>query len=162
MVENWVQIQAHSGCASCFCHFGFFQLKFMWGNLAVGSGDRWREVSVPFLQPGQVRSLQGGRLDFCWFCELEYSADADRPLQGRHRERGTGGSLCGRILHLPLASGPRRGTVWTQGVVQHRGGSSCPRSRDGWWDLSVALCDATGRWTCQIIEKWRKKQFCKL
>lgn len=27
----------------------------MWGNLAVGSGDRWREVSVPFLQPGQVR-----------------------------------------------------------------------------------------------------------
>ncbi|XP_061557531.1 next to BRCA1 gene 1 protein isoform X2 [Phycodurus eques] len=30
------------------------KLKFMWGNLAVGSGDRWREVSVPFLQPGQV------------------------------------------------------------------------------------------------------------
>ena len=30
------------------------QLKFMWGNLAVGSGDRWREVSVPSLQPGQV------------------------------------------------------------------------------------------------------------
>lgn len=30
----------------------------MWGNLAVGSGDRWREVSVPFLQPGQVRCLQ--------------------------------------------------------------------------------------------------------
>ncbi|KAM9779957.1 next to BRCA1 gene 1 protein [Neosynchiropus ocellatus] len=30
------------------------KLKFMWGNLAVGSEDRWREVSVPFLQPGQV------------------------------------------------------------------------------------------------------------
>ncbi|XP_062263381.1 next to BRCA1 gene 1 protein-like isoform X2 [Platichthys flesus] len=30
------------------------KLKFMWGNLAVGSGDRWREVSVPFLLPGQV------------------------------------------------------------------------------------------------------------
>ncbi|XP_049416142.1 next to BRCA1 gene 1 protein isoform X5 [Epinephelus fuscoguttatus] len=30
------------------------KLKFMWGNLAVGSGDRWKEVSVPFLQPGQV------------------------------------------------------------------------------------------------------------
>ncbi|XP_077474888.1 next to BRCA1 gene 1 protein isoform X14 [Stigmatopora argus] len=30
------------------------KLKFMWGNLAVGSGDRWREVPVPFLQPGQV------------------------------------------------------------------------------------------------------------
>lgn len=30
------------------------QLKFMWGNLAVGSGDRWREVPVPALQPGQV------------------------------------------------------------------------------------------------------------
>lgn len=30
------------------------KLKFMWGNLAVGSGDRWREVSVPFLHPGQV------------------------------------------------------------------------------------------------------------
>ncbi|XP_017287702.1 next to BRCA1 gene 1 protein isoform X2 [Kryptolebias marmoratus] len=30
------------------------KLKFMWGNLAVGSGDRWREVSVPFLQPAQV------------------------------------------------------------------------------------------------------------
>ncbi|XP_041857066.1 next to BRCA1 gene 1 protein [Melanotaenia boesemani] len=30
------------------------KLKFMWGNLGVGSGDRWREVSVPFLQPGQV------------------------------------------------------------------------------------------------------------
>ncbi|XP_013874881.1 next to BRCA1 gene 1 protein [Austrofundulus limnaeus] len=30
------------------------KLKFMWGNLAVGSGERWREVSVPFLQPGQV------------------------------------------------------------------------------------------------------------
>lgn len=30
------------------------QLKFMWGNLAVASGDRWREVAVPFLQPGQV------------------------------------------------------------------------------------------------------------
>jgi len=33
------------------------QLKFMWGNLAVGSGDRWREVSVPFLQPSQVRDI---------------------------------------------------------------------------------------------------------
>ncbi|KAG7504895.1 next to BRCA1 protein 1 protein-like [Solea senegalensis] len=30
------------------------KLKFMWGNLAVGSGDRWKEVCVPFLQPGQV------------------------------------------------------------------------------------------------------------
>ncbi|KAK3553301.1 hypothetical protein QTP86_033111 [Hemibagrus guttatus] len=30
------------------------KLKFMWGNLAVGSGERWREVSVPTLQPGQV------------------------------------------------------------------------------------------------------------
>ncbi|KAL2101487.1 hypothetical protein ACEWY4_003248 [Coilia grayii] len=30
------------------------KLKFMWGNLAVGSGDRWREVPVPALQPGQV------------------------------------------------------------------------------------------------------------
>ncbi|XP_077591497.1 next to BRCA1 gene 1 protein isoform X3 [Stigmatopora nigra] len=30
------------------------KLKFMWGNLAVGPGDRWREVSVPLLQPGQV------------------------------------------------------------------------------------------------------------
>ncbi|XP_071241369.1 next to BRCA1 gene 1 protein-like [Salvelinus alpinus] len=30
------------------------KLKFMWGNLAVASGDRWREVAVPFLQPGQV------------------------------------------------------------------------------------------------------------
>uniref|UniRef100_A0A3P9MF25 NBR1 autophagy cargo receptor b n=1 Tax=Oryzias latipes TaxID=8090 RepID=A0A3P9MF25_ORYLA len=30
------------------------KLKFMWGNLAVGSGDRWREVPVPHLQPGQV------------------------------------------------------------------------------------------------------------
>ncbi|XP_034045620.1 next to BRCA1 gene 1 protein-like isoform X2 [Thalassophryne amazonica] len=30
------------------------KLKFMWGNLAVGSGDRWKEVSIPFLQPGQV------------------------------------------------------------------------------------------------------------
>ncbi|XP_067089026.1 next to BRCA1 gene 1 protein isoform X2 [Osmerus mordax] len=30
------------------------KLKFMWGNLAVGSGERWREVSVPSLQPGQV------------------------------------------------------------------------------------------------------------
>lgn len=33
-------------------------MKFMWGNLAVGSGDRWREVSVPFLQPGQVRRVK--------------------------------------------------------------------------------------------------------
>lgn len=40
-----------------FAIFCFLQLKFMWGNLAVGSGDRWREVSVPFLQPGQVRCL---------------------------------------------------------------------------------------------------------
>ncbi|XP_077591501.1 next to BRCA1 gene 1 protein isoform X7 [Stigmatopora nigra] len=31
------------------------KLKFMWGNLAVGPGDRWREVSVPLLQPGQVK-----------------------------------------------------------------------------------------------------------
>ncbi|XP_066498175.1 next to BRCA1 gene 1 protein [Hoplias malabaricus] len=30
------------------------KLKFMWGNLAVGSGERWREVPVPSLQPGQV------------------------------------------------------------------------------------------------------------
>lgn len=30
------------------------KLKFMWGNLAVGSGERWREVPVPTLQPGQV------------------------------------------------------------------------------------------------------------
>ncbi|XP_072224395.1 next to BRCA1 gene 1 protein isoform X3 [Leuresthes tenuis] len=30
------------------------KLKFMWGNLVVGPGDRWREVSVPPLQPGQV------------------------------------------------------------------------------------------------------------
>uniref|UniRef100_A0A3B3D0D5 NBR1 autophagy cargo receptor b n=1 Tax=Oryzias melastigma TaxID=30732 RepID=A0A3B3D0D5_ORYME len=30
------------------------KLKFMWGNLAVGSGDRWKEVPVPHLQPGQV------------------------------------------------------------------------------------------------------------
>ncbi|XP_073713332.1 next to BRCA1 gene 1 protein [Misgurnus anguillicaudatus] len=30
------------------------KLKFMWGNLAVGSGERWREVAVPTLQPGQV------------------------------------------------------------------------------------------------------------
>ncbi|XP_022542100.2 next to BRCA1 gene 1 protein [Astyanax mexicanus] len=30
------------------------KLKFMWGNLAVGSGERWREVPVPMLQPGQV------------------------------------------------------------------------------------------------------------
>ncbi|XP_031421008.1 next to BRCA1 gene 1 protein isoform X2 [Clupea harengus] len=30
------------------------KLKFMWGNLAVGSGDRWREVPVPALHPGQV------------------------------------------------------------------------------------------------------------
>ncbi|KAM9746020.1 next to BRCA1 gene 1 protein isoform 2-T2 [Menidia menidia] len=30
------------------------KLKFMWGNLVVGPGDRWREVSVPALQPGQV------------------------------------------------------------------------------------------------------------
>ncbi|KAK7877412.1 hypothetical protein WMY93_031875 [Mugilogobius chulae] len=34
-----------------YCQAG--NLKFMWGNLAVGSGERWREVSVPFLQPGQ-------------------------------------------------------------------------------------------------------------
>ena len=38
------------------------QLKFMWGNLAVGSGDRWREVSVPFLQPGQVRQDSGPQI----------------------------------------------------------------------------------------------------
>ncbi|XP_028842048.1 next to BRCA1 gene 1 protein isoform X2 [Denticeps clupeoides] len=30
------------------------KLKFMWGNLAAGSGDRCREVPVPSLQPGQV------------------------------------------------------------------------------------------------------------
>uniref|UniRef100_A0A4W5MF10 NBR1 autophagy cargo receptor b n=2 Tax=Hucho hucho TaxID=62062 RepID=A0A4W5MF10_9TELE len=30
------------------------KLKFMWGNLAVAPGDRWREVAVPFLQSGQV------------------------------------------------------------------------------------------------------------
>ncbi|XP_062841004.1 next to BRCA1 gene 1 protein isoform X2 [Trichomycterus rosablanca] len=30
------------------------KLKFMWGNLAVGSGERWKEVAVPTLQPGQV------------------------------------------------------------------------------------------------------------
>ncbi|XP_051995254.1 next to BRCA1 gene 1 protein-like [Xyrauchen texanus] len=30
------------------------KLKFMWGNLAVGSAERWREVAVPTLQPGQV------------------------------------------------------------------------------------------------------------
>ncbi|XP_076852137.1 next to BRCA1 gene 1 protein [Brachyhypopomus gauderio] len=30
------------------------KLKFMWGNLAVGSGERWREVPVPALQSGQV------------------------------------------------------------------------------------------------------------
>ncbi|XP_051988365.1 next to BRCA1 gene 1 protein [Xyrauchen texanus] len=30
------------------------KLKFMWGNLAVGSGERWREIAVPTLQPGQV------------------------------------------------------------------------------------------------------------
>lgn len=37
-----------------FSCFVFLKLKFMWGNLAVGSGERWREVSVPTLQPGQV------------------------------------------------------------------------------------------------------------
>ncbi|XP_030638842.1 next to BRCA1 gene 1 protein [Chanos chanos] len=30
------------------------KLKFMWGNLAVNSRERWREVAVPALQPGQV------------------------------------------------------------------------------------------------------------
>ncbi|XP_026871493.2 next to BRCA1 gene 1 protein isoform X2 [Electrophorus electricus] len=30
------------------------KLKFMWGNLAVGSGESWREVPVPMLQSGQV------------------------------------------------------------------------------------------------------------
>ncbi|XP_077474877.1 next to BRCA1 gene 1 protein isoform X5 [Stigmatopora argus] len=38
------------------------KLKFMWGNLAVGSGDRWREVPVPFLQPGQDESSTVGNL----------------------------------------------------------------------------------------------------
>lgn len=47
--NNWTYCTAHFAL-SCY-----LQLKFMWGNLAVGSGDRWREVSVPFLQPGQER-----------------------------------------------------------------------------------------------------------
>lgn len=43
------------------------------------------------------------------------------PLRlGGHSERCTGCSLCGGLLHLPLASGPRWRAVWTQGVVQHR------------------------------------------
>lgn len=116
------------------------QLKFMWGNLAVGSGDRWREVSVPFLQPGQVRGL-----DFYWFVTLKCSANAVPPLKGWHRECGTGRSLCGGILHLPLAPGTCWGAVWTQGLVQYCGGSLGPCSCDGWWGFSVALCDTTGR-----------------
>lgn len=58
---HWV-IFAHLEVQNSICSVSvdiicFLQLKFMWGNLAVGSGDRWREVSVPFLQPGQVRTL---------------------------------------------------------------------------------------------------------
>ncbi|KAG7492341.1 hypothetical protein MATL_G00013770 [Megalops atlanticus] len=30
------------------------KLKFMWGNLALASSDKQKEVAVPFLQPGQV------------------------------------------------------------------------------------------------------------
>lgn len=135
----------------------FLQLKFMWGNLAVGSGDRWREVSVPFLQPGQVRCLHRGALDCCWTCTLKCSDDTVPPLQGWHCERSTGCSLCGGILHLPLASGPRRGAVWTQGLVQHCSGSPGPSSCDGWWDFSVALRDATGKPICLISKNRNKK-----
>ncbi|KAG9343783.1 hypothetical protein JZ751_013164 [Albula glossodonta] len=30
------------------------KLKFMWGNLTLGSSEKQKEVAVPFLQPGQV------------------------------------------------------------------------------------------------------------
>ena len=41
----------------------------------MGSGDRWREVSVPFLQPGQVRWQNEGK-EKCWFspCRTNHMA----------------------------------------------------------------------------------------
>lgn len=44
----------HTNLSVSYFHVSLPQLKFMWGNLAVGSGERWREVAVPTLQPGQV------------------------------------------------------------------------------------------------------------
>lgn len=44
----------HTNLSVSYFRVSLPQLKFMWGNLAVGSGERWREVAVPTLQPGQV------------------------------------------------------------------------------------------------------------
>ncbi|XP_055008968.1 next to BRCA1 gene 1 protein [Boleophthalmus pectinirostris] len=69
------------------------KLKFMWGNLAVGSGERWREVSVPFLQPGQVG---GGSVALC-----------APPVEGSYTSHW-------RLAHAGEQFGPR---VWCSIVV---------------------------------------------
>lgn len=53
---------------------------------------------------------------------------------------------CGRrLLHLPLAPGSFWRTVWTEGVVQHRGRPSGSSTSDGWWDTGFTVCHSTGR-----------------
>lgn len=152
----------------------------MWGNLAVGSGDRWREVCVPFLQPGQVRwqrersfHLSLGKLILLvfLFIALNYMDTISAMLYtcclemlmilsvclGRHSECSAVCSLCGGLLHLALASGPRWGAVWTQGLVQHCGRSSCPSTHDGWRNTSVTLCHATGR--KKLVDEWKQQRY---
>lgn len=87
---------------------------------------------------------------------------------GRYSECSAVCSLCGGLLHLPLASGPRWRAVWTQGLVQHCGRPPGPSAHDGWWDTGVTLCHAAGRtnwWMseninammeirCQKLNKW--------
>lgn len=64
---------------------------------------------------------------------------------GGNSERGLVRSLRGGLLHLPLAPGPRRGAVRTQGVVQHRGGPAGPCAHAGWRDPGLTLRHATGK-----------------
>lgn len=72
-------------------------------------------------------------------------------FSGWHRECGAVRPLRGGLLHLPLASRPRRRAVWTQGLVQHRGGPFSAGPRDGRWDTGVPLCHSAGLLNERII-----------
>lgn len=90
----------------------------------------------------------------CFLCvTLNYMSTACTALYnmilyvcpGGYRECSVVRPLCGGLLHLPLAPGPRWRAIWAQGVVQHRGGPFGASAHDGWWDSSVTLCHTTGR-----------------
>ncbi|KAJ8264618.1 hypothetical protein GJAV_G00151340 [Gymnothorax javanicus] len=78
------------------------KLKFMWGNLALASGEKQREVAVPFLQPGQE-----GVVTVAFVAPL---------LEGTYTSHW-------RLAHRGQQFGPR---VWCSILVDPAAGGGCP------------------------------------